>query len=70
MTELRLDGVLTDVEVTAEFTIRHSRRKQGQELAFSFGEASLAPRPAQGLIDLCVLRSLGQNGPARPSLPP
>jgi hypothetical protein len=61
MTELSLDGVLTDVEVTAEFTIRHSRREQGQELAFSFGQTSVAPRPAQYLIDLCVLRPLGQN---------
>jgi hypothetical protein len=61
MTELSLDGVLTDVEMTAEFTIRHSRRKQGQELALSFGKTSFAPRPAQRFIDLRVLRSLGQN---------
>jgi hypothetical protein len=61
MTELRLDGVLTDVEVTAKFTIRHSRRKQGQEFALSFGETHFASRPAQRLIDLCVLRPLGQN---------
>ena len=43
MTELSLDGILTDVEMTAEFTIRHSRRKQGQELALSFGKTSRAP---------------------------
>jgi hypothetical protein len=61
MTELSFDGVLTDVEVIAKFTIRHSRRKQGQELAFSFGETSLAPWPAECLVDLRVLRPLGQN---------
>jgi hypothetical protein len=61
MTELGLDGVLTDVQVNAEFAIRHSSRKQGQEFAFSFGETHLAPRPAQRFVDLCVLRPLGQN---------
>ena len=70
MTELSLDGVLTDVEMTAEFTIRHSRRKQGQELALSFGKTSLAPRPAQQIIDLCVLRPLGQNDPFAPGCSP
>ena len=61
MTELGLDGVLTDVQVNAEFAIRHSSREQGQEFAFSFGETHLAPRPAQRFVDLCVLRPLGQN---------
>jgi len=61
MAKLSLDGVLADVEVTAEFAIRHSRRKQGQKLAFSFGETNLAPRPAQRFVDLCVLRPLGQD---------
>ena len=61
MTQLGLYGVLADVEVSAEFTIGHSRREQGQELAFPFGKAPLAPRPAQRFIDPCVLRPLGQH---------
>jgi hypothetical protein len=66
VTQLSLHGVLADVEVTAKFTIGHSRRKQGQELAFSFGKAPLAARPAQRFIDLCVLRPLGQHDPLAP----
>ena len=53
--------VLTDVKMVAELTVRHPRPQQGQELAFAFGKADLAPWPSQRFIDLGVLRPLGEN---------
>ena len=57
VTQLGLYGVLADVEVSAEFTIGHSRREQGQELAFSFGKAPPRPgqRSASSIRACCVL---------------
>src|SRR6185437_6332075 len=45
--ELRLDGVLTDVEMATQFAIRHARGQKGQELALTFGQADVPARPSQ-----------------------
>ena len=47
--------------MVAELAVRHAGRQQGEEFAFTFGKADVAPRPSQCFIDLGVLRPLGQN---------
>src|ERR1700728_486485 len=61
MAQLGLDGVLTDVEVAAEFAVRHSGREEGQEFAFALGKPDLAPRPAQRSVDRGALGASGQD---------
>src|SRR2546429_4403450 len=59
--QLRLDGVLTHVEVRGQLAVRHSRRQHGEQLALSFRQPSLSAWPSKLLWHPCVLRTVGQH---------